>query len=108
MKPIQFTFKELKERNERLNINSVLIQIRYCNWGGHPRDNRLWEAIVAVPGDGLERNHGWGYDTKEHLIEECKKYGYEYEVLRYKRNGKIEIVESSILNKNQNSETDKI
>lgn len=97
MKTITFTFDELRERNNHLNIQSVLIQIRFCNWGGHPRDNRMWEGIVAVPGDGLEKNDGWDYDSKEHLIEECKKYGYEYEVLRYKHNGKIEIIESSIL-----------
>lgn len=98
MKPVQFSFDELQERNDRLNIQSVLIQIRYCNWGGHTRDNRMWEGIVAVPGDGLGKNNGWDYGSKEYLIEECKKYGYEYEVLRYKRNGKIEIIESSILN----------
>jgi len=34
MKSVQFTFKELQERNDSLNIQSVLIQIRYCNWGG--------------------------------------------------------------------------
>jgi len=99
MKSVQFTFKELQERNDSLNIQSVLIQIRYCNWGGHPRDNRMWEGIVAVPGDGLGKNNGWDYGSKKYLIEECKKYKYEYEILRYKRNGKIEIVESTILNK---------
>ncbi len=41
MKSVQFTFKELQERNDSLNIQSVLIQIKYCNWGGHPRDNRM-------------------------------------------------------------------
>lgn len=47
----------------------------------------------------MGKNNGWDYGSKKYLIEECKKYKYEYEILRYKRNGKIEIVESTILNK---------
>jgi hypothetical protein len=74
---------------------SVLIHIRYCSWGGHPKDRWLWEGIVARGGDDLEVGDGWDYGSKEQLIERCKKLGYEYEVHRYKRNGKIEVVQSS-------------
>lgn len=98
MKPILLNSNELKKRYCDLNIKSALIQIRYCWWGKHPHDNRFWEGIVAVPGDGLEVGHAWDYGTKKQLIEECKKCGYEYEIIRYKRNGKVEIIESSIIN----------
>lgn len=73
----------------------VLIHIRYCRWGGHPKDNKWWEGIVARAGDGLSVGDGWDYDTKDMLIKKCKQLGYEYQVLKYKRNGQIEIVQSS-------------
>ncbi len=73
----------------------VLIHIRYCRWGGHPKDNKWWEGIVARAGDGLSVGDTWDYDTKDMLIKKCKQLGYEYQVLKYKRNGQIEIVQSS-------------
>lgn len=72
----------------------VLIHIRYCSWGGHPKDRWMWEGIVARGGAGLEVGHGWDYGTKEQLIERCKELGYNYEVQRIKRNGKIVVVRS--------------
>ena len=41
----------------------VLIYIRYCSWGGHPKDRWMWEGIVAHGGDGLEVGHGWDYGS---------------------------------------------
>jgi len=73
----------------------VLIHIRYCSWGGHPKDRSLWEGIVAREGDGLQVGWGWDYGTKQYLIDKCKESGYDFEVHRYKRNGEIEVVLSS-------------
>jgi hypothetical protein len=92
-KNIQYTTKQAV--NYTACCAPVLIHIRYCSWGGHPKDRWMWEGIVARGGDGLEVGHGWDYGRKEQLIERCKDLGYEYEVHRYKHNGKIEVVQSS-------------
>ncbi len=48
-----------------------------------------WTGIFT---DTLE---AFDYDTKEGLIESCKKEGYNYKVLRCHRNGKKSVVERS-------------
>ena len=73
----------------------VLIHIRYCSWGGHPKDRWMWEGIVARGGDNLKEGEGWDYGRKQYLIDRCKELGYMYEVHKHKRNGKIEVVQSS-------------
>lgn len=76
------------------NTPPPLIHIRYCRWGGHPKDNRLWEGVVGRPGDGLTMGEGWDYDSKKNLISKCRKLGYAYQVHRYKRTGGYEVVET--------------
>lgn len=46
-----------------------------------------WSGIFT---DTLE---AFDYDTKNGLIESCKKYGYNYEVIKQKRNGERVVVQ---------------
>lgn len=48
----------------------------------------------AWTGYFVDTLEAFDYDTKKGLIESCKKYGYNYEVVRQHRNGKRSIVES--------------
>ena len=50
---------------------------------------------MARGGDNLKEGEGWDYGRKQYLIDRCKELGYMYEVHKHKRNGKIEVVQSS-------------
>lgn len=79
-----------------MSHNPPLIHIRYCSWGGHPKDRWMWEGVVARDGDGLKTGDGWDYGTKQYLINRCNDLQYDFEVHKYKRNGQIEVVQSSL------------
>ena len=48
---------------------------------------KFWSAIFVDTGEGFD------YNPKQQLIESCKEYGYEYEVIRHHRNGTTSSVE---------------
>lgn len=73
-----------------------LIGIRYCRWGGHPKDNKFWEAIVLRGGDGLRQGDAYDYQRKQYLIDSCKLKGYDYIVLKVSRKGQCIITESNV------------
>lgn len=52
-----------------------IIKIEYCRWGGHFKD-RYWQAI-------LPNGEVFDYGSQEHLIHECEKEGYDWEVIRH-------------------------
>ena len=72
----------------------TVIDTRYSWWCLHYGDRKLWQAIVSKSDDGSEEvGKVWDYGPKDYLVEQCVSQGYGYRVLRYKKNGKIEIRE---------------
>ena len=73
-------------------MSDVLI-IRYNSWGNANIANRLWEAIWENSGE-LE-----DYNSKDALIEDARRNGWEYKVLRYHRNGTTSVMETNSITK---------
>lgn len=73
-----------------------LILIRYASWGGHPKDNKLWEGIVLKAGDGLLVGDAWDYNKRDKLIEDCLSKGYAFIAISHKRNGAKVITSTNV------------
>lgn len=75
---------KLKSNN---NSSREMVKIRYNWWGNANIKNRVWEAILPN-GDVLD------YGSISRLIRVCEEEGYDWQVLRYHRNGKISVMKS--------------
>ncbi|HSH50151.1 MAG TPA: hypothetical protein VK982_00350 [Bacteroidales bacterium] len=65
----------------------VRIEYEHCRAANAHMHRKWWTGYFTDTGEGYD------YNTKESLIEDCKKEGYEYEVIRHHRNGTTSVVE---------------
>ena len=64
--------------------------IRYVSWGGNIADRRhRWEAAF----DGETDVYDWG--SKRQHIEEAKRNGWKYRVIRTHKDGTTSVIESN-------------
>jgi len=66
-----------------------MIQIRYEWWALHFRDRSFWTGVVKETGEVFD------YNSKAELKRLAEKAGHSWEVLRYHRDGRISVVETS-------------
>ena len=65
------------------------ILIRYERWGGNFYDQHWWTGIFEDTGDVYD------YHTKETLKADAERDGYAWKVLRYHKDGRISVMETS-------------
>jgi hypothetical protein len=65
-----------------------VISIYYQWWGNAHIENRSWQGVYPN-GDVMD------YNTVESLKKSAEEEGYDWEVLRHHRNGKVSILEKS-------------
>ena len=73
-------------REQDLPKGTLIIEYAH-QWGGQFQDNKFWCGRIE--------QEVWDYHTKETLIEQAKKEGMSWVVLRYHKGGGKSIVDCS-------------
>jgi len=75
-------------REEDLSIPEGTLIIEYAHsWGGSFHDKKFWCGRIG--------QEVYDYHTKDHLINDAKRKGMNWVVLRYHKDGRVSIMDCS-------------